>query len=57
MFVVEGARQQLLKAERQRFLEKEWPDVVATIQRLEFDSRTLLKAMDDTESSDGRDAE
>jgi DNA-binding transcriptional regulator YhcF (GntR family) len=57
MFVVEGARLQLLKAERRRFLEKEWPDVVATIQRLELDSRILLKAMDDTESSDGRDAE
>jgi DNA-binding transcriptional regulator YhcF (GntR family) len=57
MFVVEGARLRLLKAERRRFLEKEWPDVVATIQRLELDTRTLLKMTDDTESSDGSDAE
>jgi DNA-binding transcriptional regulator YhcF (GntR family) len=57
MFVIEGARQQLLKAERRRFLEKEWPDVVATIQRLELDTRTLLKARDDTDSSAGRDDE
>jgi GntR family transcriptional regulator len=34
MFVTPGARAQLMKGERQRFLEQEWPRVVATIERL-----------------------
>ncbi|MDH3350482.1 MAG: GntR family transcriptional regulator [Gammaproteobacteria bacterium] len=42
MFVNDGARKQLLKDERQRFLDKEWPDVVATIQRLGLDAGSLL---------------
>ena len=43
MFVNEGARKQLLKDERQRYLQKEWPAVVATIARLGLDADTLLK--------------
>lgn len=43
MFVNENARTQLLKDERQRFLDKEWPKVVATIKRLELDVAELLK--------------
>jgi len=42
MFVNEGARVMLLKAERQRFLEIEWPNVVATIERLDLDVNDLL---------------
>jgi GntR family transcriptional regulator len=57
MFVIEGARAQLLKAERQRFLDKEWPDVIATIKRLELDVKTLLGTMHKGNSSDGGDAE
>ena len=34
MFVSPGARKALMKDERQRFLEEEWPKVYATIQRL-----------------------
>ena len=44
MFVTDGARRQLLKDERQRFLNKEWPNVVATIHRLGLDTAALLKA-------------
>ena len=43
MFVNEGARTKLLKAERQKFLEIEWPQVLATIQRLDLDAADLLK--------------
>jgi len=43
MFVNEGARDKLLHAERQRFLEKEWPKVVATIKRLGLDANELLQ--------------
>jgi GntR family transcriptional regulator len=43
MFVNEGARTELLKAERERFLDKEWPQVKATIERLGLDPAELLK--------------
>jgi len=51
MFVNDGARIKLLKAERQRFLEKEWPTVVATIERLELDVADLLKQAESSSSS------
>lgn len=53
MFVTDGARSKLLKVERQRFLEKEWPDVTVTIRRLGLDSKTLLDAMDRDGKSEG----
>ncbi len=43
MFVSAGARTQLLKGERQRFLEQEWPRVSATIERLGLDADELLR--------------
>lgn len=43
MFVTDGARTQLLKDERQRFLEVEWPQISATINRLGLDASTLLE--------------
>ena len=45
MFVNEGARTKLLKAERQKFLEIEWPKVLATIERLDLDAANLLKSL------------
>lgn len=44
MFVNEGARKKLLQAERERFLDKEWPLVLATIARLGLDADELLGA-------------
>jgi GntR family transcriptional regulator len=46
MFVTDGARVQLLKDERKRFLDKEWPEVAATINRLGLDVNKLIKAID-----------
>ena len=54
MFVTDGAKKQLLKDERQRFLDKEWPDVVATIHRLRLDTDTLLKAVSDAKAKGGK---
>ncbi len=34
MFINAGARELLLRAERQRFLTEQWPEIQATIQRL-----------------------
>jgi GntR family transcriptional regulator len=44
MFVKAGVRQQLLRDERQRFLEEEWPGVLATLQRLGLEAEELLSA-------------
>jgi GntR family transcriptional regulator len=44
MFVNAGARELLLRGERQRFLTEEWPRVHATIQRLGITPEELLKA-------------
>jgi GntR family transcriptional regulator len=46
MFVHRGARRALLATERDRFLEEEWPKVVARIRRLGLEPATLLAAGD-----------
>jgi GntR family transcriptional regulator len=46
MFVTEGARRALLKDERQVFLEQEWPKIAGRIQRLGFEPKELLDALD-----------
>jgi GntR family transcriptional regulator len=46
MFVTDGARIQLLKDERRRFVEKEWPVVAATIERLGLSAEELLSKLD-----------
>jgi GntR family transcriptional regulator len=51
MFVNEGARAKLLTTERQRFLKKEWPQVIATIARLDLDLAELLKKAESNKSS------
>ena len=43
MYVSDGARKALMKDERQRFLEDEWPKVYATIQRLGLSTSELLR--------------
>lgn len=51
MFVTEGARKNLLKDERQRFVEKEWPKIAATIERLGLDVEALVAGVDQPGSS------
>ena len=51
MFVTEGARKQLLKDERKRFIDKEWPVVAATIKRLGLKVDELLNEIDQSPSS------
>lgn len=41
MYVVPGAREGLLKGERERFLQEEWPKVFADIQRLGLQLKDL----------------
>jgi GntR family transcriptional regulator len=44
MFVNAGARNLLLKGERQKFLTEQWPRIAATIQRLGVTPKELMKA-------------
>lgn len=43
MYVAEGAREQLLASERERFLREEWPLLMQRIQRLGLDPKRLLQ--------------
>ena len=44
MFVMDGARRLLLHAERQKFLEEQWPEIAATIRRLGLTPEELVGA-------------
>ncbi len=44
MFINAGARELLLKSERQRFLTDQWPRIHDTIQRLGLNTEDLLKS-------------
>ena len=56
MFINDGAREQLIKDERRRFIENEWPTVVATIQRLGLDVGQLVEnEMPAVEAGDDND--
>lgn len=57
MFVTDGARVQLLKDERKRFIDKEWPLVVASIKRLGLSVDDLLKDVGASKSSGGSEKE
>ena len=54
MFVTDGARGRLLTNERERFLEKEWPQVQATIKRLGLDAESLLKEIKNSDDAGGK---
>jgi len=43
MFVAQGAAERLRSSARKRFLEEDWPDVVATMRRLELEPADLLE--------------
>ena len=51
MFVLEGARKALMKDERQAFLNEQWPEIVATIRRLNLDPEELLARVPQDEST------
>lgn len=55
MFVTEGAHKRLMKDERKRFLENEWPRIAATIERLGLSARDLLVELDAAGSSEKGD--
>lgn len=56
MFVNKGARTMLLKAEREKFIEKEWPQVLATIERLDLDVHDLLQDRESNKKNSSKDS-
>jgi len=42
MYILEGARKNLLAAEQKNFMEVEWPKIMERISRLGIDPETLL---------------
>ena len=53
MFINDGAHKQLLKDERRRFIEKEWPKIMETIQRLGLDETELLGKVSSSKDAGG----
>jgi GntR family transcriptional regulator len=53
MYVMEGARESLLRSERERFLREEWPPLSARLKRLGLDLRELA----DSDAKDKREGE
>ncbi|HSR58122.1 MAG TPA: GntR family transcriptional regulator [Candidatus Binataceae bacterium] len=52
MFINAGARDLLLRGERQKFLGEEWPRIQATIQRLGLKAEELLHASNGEPNAD-----
>jgi GntR family transcriptional regulator len=53
MFINEGAQSKLLQDERQRFVDKEWPMVLATIKRLGLNADELMQARESETAGGG----
>jgi GntR family transcriptional regulator len=57
MFIRQGARNLLLKGERQKFVAEEWPRIHATIQRLGLKPEELLNGNNGQPKADGPEEE
>ncbi|MCF8474852.1 MAG: GntR family transcriptional regulator [Emcibacter sp.] len=51
MFILEGARKNLLKDEQKKFLTKEWPEIIKRISRLGLDARQLIETAEQNSSN------
>ncbi|MGN3974857.1 GntR family transcriptional regulator [Tsuneonella sp. SYSU-LHT278] len=43
MYVAQGAAERLRRAERKRFIDEDWPEIAARIERLGIDPAELLE--------------
>lgn len=50
MFILEGARKNLLNAEQKKFLEKEWPEIIKRISLLGLNVKQLIETSDHNQS-------
>lgn len=52
MFVVKGAREALLEQRQREFVDREWPEIVATVRRLGIDWDALIAAAKQREGNE-----
>jgi len=52
MYVADGAQARLRQAERGRFLQQEWPQIAARIQRLGLSASDLIDAIPEHNAND-----
>ncbi len=50
MFILEGARKNLLSAEQKKFLESEWPEIIRRISLLGLNVKQLIETADHSNS-------
>lgn len=53
MFILDGARKRLLDTEQQKFLTKEWPEIIKRISLLGLDVTQLMKTAEHTSNHQG----
>lgn len=53
MFILDGARKRLLDTEQQKFLTKEWPEIIKRISLLGLDVTQLIKTADHNSNHQG----
>jgi len=51
MFVLPGARKQLIESERQKFIHEEWPAMLKRIQQLNLDITDLIQSIPESKDS------
>lgn len=57
MFVTEGAKEKLLKEEREQFLTVEWPALLRKMERLQISLEDLVIAAKNADSKQGESAD
>lgn len=51
MYITDGARDTLLRSERERFLKEEWPQLYARLKRMGIDIKMLMAEAEKTEGA------
>ena len=51
MFILEGAKNNLLNVEQKKFLEHDWPEIIKRISRLGLDAKQLIETSNADNSS------
>ncbi len=52
MYVTEGARDALMRSEREHFLNEEWPLLYARLKRMNLDIKTLMEKAGESEETE-----
>lgn len=52
MYVTEGAREALLRSEREHFLNEEWPQLYARLKRMNLDIKVLMQKIRESEEAE-----